>query len=196
MQVFNNKYERLKDELSRNKTGKMKCFGFSMLPILQSGSMLTFVVEEEYEVDDIVFCKVKGRYIDAHKVVQKDKQKGYLIANNKGHENGWTKTVYGRAADAFSGGKEKKFEQKKSKASKKWADDYDAMLVKQATSIYHDLHRVDVQSLIPVDITTYEAKLTYWLHQQFPNMFQSNPVMIAKLREIILTLRDKDYMRK
>ena len=91
-----NKYERLKNELESAGKGKMKAFGNSMLPILKSGSMLTFEKANEYEIGDIVFCKVKGRYIDAHKIVKKDNDKGFLIANNHGFENGWTKVIYGK----------------------------------------------------------------------------------------------------
>ena len=89
------KYERLKEELKNNGTGKMKCFGQSMMPKIKSGSFLTFETKDEYEIGDIVFCKVKGRYIDAHIITKKDNNKGYLIANNKGFENGWTKTIFG-----------------------------------------------------------------------------------------------------
>jgi SOS-response transcriptional repressor LexA len=91
-----NKFERLKEELERNGTGSMKAFGSSMLPILKSGTLLTFCKANDYEIGDIVFCKVKGRYIDAHKIIKKDSNKGFLIANNHGYENGWTKVVYGR----------------------------------------------------------------------------------------------------
>jgi SOS-response transcriptional repressor LexA len=91
-----NKFERLKQELEVSGKGKMKAFGSSMLPILKSGSLLTFEQVTEYEIGDIVFCKVKGRYIDAHKVIKKDSNKGFLIANNHGWENGWTKIIYGR----------------------------------------------------------------------------------------------------
>src|ERR1700754_1408567 len=92
-----NKYERLKLELESTGTGKMKCFGNSMLPILKSGSLLTFKKEENYKVKDIVFCKVRGRYIDAHKIVKTDANKGFLIANNHGFENGWTRIIFGKA---------------------------------------------------------------------------------------------------
>lgn len=92
-----NKYERLKLELETTGTGKMKCFGNSMLPILKSGSLLTFKKEEHYKIKDIVFCKVKGRFIDAHKIIKTDDNKGYLIANNHGYENGWTRIIFGRA---------------------------------------------------------------------------------------------------
>jgi hypothetical protein len=91
-----NKYERLKNELASAGTGKMKAFGNSMLPILKSGSLLTFTRTTDYKIGDIVFCKVKGRYIDAHKIIKSEAGKGFLIANNHGFENGWTKTIYGK----------------------------------------------------------------------------------------------------
>lgn len=93
---MNNKYIRLINDLENAGTGKMKAFGTSMLPILKSGTLLTFEKSVEYEIGDIVFCKVKGKYIDAHKIIKKDVGKGYLIANNRGFENGWTKIIYGR----------------------------------------------------------------------------------------------------
>ncbi len=91
-----NKFERLKQELEIQGHGKMKAFGNSMLPILKSGSLLSFEKAVDYKIGDIVFCKVKGRYIDAHKIVKTDNNKGFLIANNHGYENGWTKIIYGR----------------------------------------------------------------------------------------------------
>ncbi len=90
-----NKYERLKNDLEKNKIGKMKVFGKSMLPLIKCGTLLTFEKKDEYNVGDIVFCKVKGRIIDAHIITKKDTNKGYMIANNHGFENGWTKTIYG-----------------------------------------------------------------------------------------------------
>jgi len=94
---FMNKYERLKAELESVGEGRMKAFGQSMLPILKSGTLLTFQRQDSYDIGDIVFCKVKGRYIDAHKIVKKDPNKGFLIANNHGFENGWTKRIFGKA---------------------------------------------------------------------------------------------------
>lgn len=95
-----NKYHRLRQVLESEGVGKMKCFGQSMLPILKSGSLLTFRKQTDYEIGDIVFCKVKGRFIDAHKIVKVHPDRGYLIANNHGHENGWTRTIFGRAVKA------------------------------------------------------------------------------------------------
>jgi phage repressor protein C with HTH and peptisase S24 domain len=89
------KYERIKSTLKESGVGKMKAFGNSMLPIFKSGSLLTYEVKDKYEIGDIVFCKVRGKYIEAHKITKIDEKKGYMIANNKGFENGWTKTIYG-----------------------------------------------------------------------------------------------------
>ena len=100
------KYVRLMVDLNEKGTGKMKCFGNSMTPILKSGSLITFEVREQYEIGDIVFCKVKGNYIDAHKITKKDAEGRYMIANNHGHENGWTKQVFGKAVKAEYDGKE------------------------------------------------------------------------------------------
>jgi phage repressor protein C with HTH and peptisase S24 domain len=91
-----NKYLFLMKELETKGHGKMTVFGNSMLPLIKSGETLTFKKQEQYEVDDVVFCKVRGRYIDAHKVLKKNPAKGYLIGNNHGWENGWTKTIYGK----------------------------------------------------------------------------------------------------
>lgn len=98
-----NKYHRLKQELDDTGKGSMKVFGNSMTPIIKSGSTLTFEKRESYEIGDITFCKVKGRFIDAHKITKKDPNKGYMIANNHGFENGWTKTIFGKAVSAQFG---------------------------------------------------------------------------------------------
>ena len=95
-----NKYYRLQNDLNENRSGKMKCFGNSMTPILKSGSLLTFVKQDQYQVGDIVFCKVKGRFIDAHKITKIHSDNGFMIANNHGWENGWTRVIYGKATQA------------------------------------------------------------------------------------------------
>lgn len=96
-----NKYYVLIEKLEKIGEGKMKVFGNSMLPLIKSGSTLLFKKFEEYEINDVVFCKVSGKFIDAHKIIKKDKNKGYLIANNHGHENGWTKTIYGKVVEVL-----------------------------------------------------------------------------------------------
>lgn len=91
-----NKYEYAKQTLQATKKAEFKAFGNSMLPILKSGAILSFEQTDDYEIGDIVFCRVKGRYIDAHKIIAKDPKKGWLIANNHGRQNGWTHTIYGK----------------------------------------------------------------------------------------------------
>lgn len=102
------KYLRLMNELEEKGSSKMTVFGSSMMPIIKSGSTLTFKKQEEYDIGDIVFCKVKGRFIDAHKIIKKNKKRGYLIANNHGWENGWTRKIYGKAILAEKNGVQKR----------------------------------------------------------------------------------------
>lgn len=98
------KYQRLLGDLLADGFGEMKCFGNSMLPILSNPSTCTYRTFFEYSVGDIVFCKVRGRWIDAHKITKIGPDGRYMIANNKGHENGWTREVYGKVVEAVSGG--------------------------------------------------------------------------------------------
>ena len=95
-----NKYERVKFELETKGAGSMRCFGNSMLPIIKSGSKITFEVKDDYEVGDIVFCRVRGYWIDAHIITKKNQKRGWMISNYDGWENGWTKTIYGKAITA------------------------------------------------------------------------------------------------
>ena len=90
------KYQRLLQALQEHKKGEMRVFGHSMMPRIKSGSKLTFEVADSYEIGDVVFCKVKGRFIDAHKITKKSSDGRYLISNNKGWDNGWTRQIYGK----------------------------------------------------------------------------------------------------
>lgn len=84
-------------ELATNGTTVMKVFGNSMTPKIYSGSTLTFQRQDDgYEIDDIVFCKVSGRFIDSHLITAKNDKRGYLISNNHGHDNGWTHRIFGK----------------------------------------------------------------------------------------------------
>lgn len=77
--------------------------GNSMLPIIKSKQKhkLTACKWEDCQVDDIVFCKVSGRFI-THKVWARNEVKGLLIGNNRGYKNGWTKSVYGKVAEIYT----------------------------------------------------------------------------------------------
>ena len=94
-----NKYERLKQDLLQSGTGTMKCFGNSMLPLLSNPSLNTYRRQDRYAVGDIVFCKVNGHYIDAHRITKIGADGRYLISNNHGRDNGWTSIVYGRVTE-------------------------------------------------------------------------------------------------
>lgn len=74
--------------------------GNSMSPRLKSGEehRIAPAKWEDVEIDDIVYCKVNGRFY-THLVKAKDSSKGCLIGNNKGRLNGWTKQVYGRVIE-------------------------------------------------------------------------------------------------
>ena len=70
-----------------------------MTPLIKSGQdhELIPITWGVCEIDDIFFCKVRGRYY-THLVKSKDLARGLLIGNNKGGINGWTKQVYGKVS--------------------------------------------------------------------------------------------------
>lgn len=104
-----NKYLRLIMDLESKGFGSMKCFGNSMLPILSNPSTCYYKVFDKYAIGDIVFSKVNGRYIDAHKITAIDGDR-YLISNNHGFDNGWTRLIYGKVIKAVDkNGNEKVF---------------------------------------------------------------------------------------
>lgn len=105
--MANSKYENLRESLEKKGTGEMTVFGQSMMPILHSGSTLTYVQQDGYGIGDVVFAKVKGRYIDAHMITKVRADGKYMIANNHGFENGWASEVYGKVVKATHKGETK-----------------------------------------------------------------------------------------
>ena len=91
-----NKYEWALEQLISQGEVTFKVFGTSMMPLIKTESILTFKKTDDYQVGDVVFCRVHGNYIDAHLVTQIDSKGRYLISNNHGHNNGWTKKVFAR----------------------------------------------------------------------------------------------------
>lgn len=91
-----NKYERTTKTLEGGQDAAMKVFGNSMRPIITSGAKLLFRRTDDYQIGDVVFCKVKGRLIDAHKIIKIDSKGRFMIANNLGRENGWASQIFGR----------------------------------------------------------------------------------------------------
>ena len=85
-------YEALTD--SNEVTVKPR--GNSMLPLIKSGQPVTISPDIDLlEVGDIVFCKVKGNFY-LHLIKAIDSKGRYLIGNNKGGVNGWTKSIFGK----------------------------------------------------------------------------------------------------
>ena len=93
---MNIKYLRAIEDLEKYGITKMKGCGNSMTPIIKNGDYLVFRRQNNYSVGDIVFCKVRGRIIDGHKITKIDANKGYMISNNHGWDNGWTHIIYGK----------------------------------------------------------------------------------------------------
>jgi len=74
--------------------------GNSMTPLIKHRQPVKIapITWDKCEVGDIVYCKVHGR-VFTHLVKAKDDEKGLLIGNNHGHNNGWTKIIYGKVIE-------------------------------------------------------------------------------------------------
>lgn len=88
------------DRLLAGETIISKEPGNSMTPLLKSRQPVKLepVTWEQCSVGDIVYCRVKGNNY-THLVKATNPQKGCLIGNNHGHNNGWTKKVYGKVIE-------------------------------------------------------------------------------------------------
>lgn len=86
------------ESLKKGVTVKFRPHGDSMKGKIESGQLCTVepVKPDELKVGDIVLCKVKGnQYLHLVKAIQGPR---FLIANNRGRENGWTNMnqIYGK----------------------------------------------------------------------------------------------------
>ena len=74
--------------------------GNSMLPILKSRQPVRLIPIkwQDCKKNDIVFCRVRGSFY-THKVSAIDSRKGCLISNNSGHNNGWSRNVFGKVIE-------------------------------------------------------------------------------------------------
>lgn len=98
--------KRALEGLAEGEQVTIRPHGHSMRPKVYSGARVTLepVALEELEVDDIVFCKVRGNYyLHLVKAVQSDHSR-VQIGNNRGKVNGWTSSVYGRAVEIDNAG--------------------------------------------------------------------------------------------
>lgn len=78
--------------------------GNSMLPLIKSKQPVKIQLckWQDVFVNDIVYCKVNGKYY-THLVKAKNDNRGCLIGNNKGGINGWTKNVIGKVIEIMEG---------------------------------------------------------------------------------------------
>lgn len=88
---------QIAERLTKGETVEWRPKGNSMRPLIKSGQLVT--VEpcklEDTKSGDVVFCKVNGRFF-LHLVRIKAADGRVMISNNNGHDNGWTRTVYGK----------------------------------------------------------------------------------------------------
>lgn len=78
------------EHLKNGEICKVVGFGQSMSPILKSGQpviCIPVIKETRLKKNDIVFCKVKGKYY-LHKISAIKNGVSYQISNNHGHVNG------------------------------------------------------------------------------------------------------------
>ena len=91
------------EHLRNGEVCKVVGFGQSMTPILKSGQpVICKPVTEETELkkNDIVLCKVKGKYY-LHKISAIKNGVSYQISNNHGHVNGTIgrSSIYGAVVE-------------------------------------------------------------------------------------------------
>ena len=85
------------EDLKAGKTVTLTPKGNSMTPKINSGDYIFVSPDiDNIKKDDIVFCKVKGKYF-VHLITAVGKNR-YQIGNNHGHVNGWTskKNIFGK----------------------------------------------------------------------------------------------------
>lgn len=83
--------------LQAGETVKTRLSGNSMTPIIKSKQLVTIepCKLEDLKQGDVTYCKVRGNYY-LHLVRKVGDDGRVLIGNNHGHDNGWTRSVYGK----------------------------------------------------------------------------------------------------
>lgn len=84
------------EALNRGEEVQIRPRGNSMKGKIESGNLVTLVPwpREQLEVGDVVLARVNGNdYL--HLIKAKDGGR-FLIGNNKGGTNGWTRAVFGK----------------------------------------------------------------------------------------------------
>jgi hypothetical protein len=91
------RYRELTNRLQAGETVTYVEHGNSMSPKMKNGVTVTVAPYklEDLKVGDVAFCKVRGAiYLHYVKAIGQDGR--VLIGNAHGHDNGWTRQVYGK----------------------------------------------------------------------------------------------------
>lgn len=77
--------------------------GNSMEPLISDGDLVTIGQPTQLKVGDIVFCRVKGRYV-LHKITAINNNR-YQISNNNNFVNGWVGSyaIFGKVKNVRHG---------------------------------------------------------------------------------------------
>lgn len=91
--------QNLVNKLALDGKADIKPTGNSMTPLIKSGDLVSLIFvdkETQLKKGDIVFCKVKGRFM-LHLITAIEKDR-YQISNNHGYVNGWIgrDKIYGK----------------------------------------------------------------------------------------------------
>lgn len=91
------RYQDIIQELQAGRTVAHKPHGNSMTPRIKSGDHIEISPVQPHDIHtgDIVLAKVKGHYY-VHLVTRTSLDGRFMISNNHGHDNGWTRQVYGK----------------------------------------------------------------------------------------------------
>jgi hypothetical protein len=94
------------DLLAGKRVENYKEGGNSMTPLIRNGQKVTLEPIADLSAiarGDIVLCKVRGNtYTHLVKQIRNNKGKyEFLIGNNHGHINGWTRQVFGKCTAVY-----------------------------------------------------------------------------------------------
>lgn len=83
------------ENLAKGEEVTFRPKGNSMKPKIESGQQVTVSPDiSNIQVGDVVFCKVKGNHY-VHLIIAIDEDR-FLIGNNRGGINGWTRKIFGK----------------------------------------------------------------------------------------------------
>jgi len=94
------KNDDIAQQLTDGETVTTRLPGNSMTPRIKSRQLVTIepCKLEDLKKGDVTFCKVRNNYY-LHLVKQVGDDGRVLIGNNHGHNNGWTRQVFGKLTE-------------------------------------------------------------------------------------------------